>query len=202
MSIDDGTPAPIDHRDIADLMSRVQSLKELKRQGWVARGVPDPESVADHSYGVAILTLVFARQLNLDLGRAVTMALVHDIGESIIGDVIPADKMDAAEKAAVEEQAIRDVLGRLDSSGELIELWLDFQQQRSPEGVLVHELDRLEMAFQANRYENTTQLSLGEFFTYVEERLQSPELLDLLRRLLDERSARQPRPSGTPSAAH
>lgn len=189
MSVDDGGTVPIDHRDIVDLMGRVQALKELKRRGWVTRGVPAPESVADHSYGVAILTLVFARHLNLDSGRAVTMALLHDIGESIIGDVIPADKVDAAEKATIEEQAIREVLGPFDSSGELIKLWLDFHYQRSPEGVLVHELDKLEMAFQAYRYENVTQLRLDEFFAFTEEKLQSPELLSLLRRLLGDRSA-------------
>lgn len=196
MSAEDGTPAPIDCRGIADLMGRVQSLKELKRQGWVARGVPDPESVADHSYGVAILALVFARRLNLDPGRVLTMALLHDLGESIIGDIIPADNMDDGEKAAAEEQATREVLERLDSSGELIELWLDFHYRRSPEGQLISQLDRLEMAFQADRYENATQLDLGEFFTYVEERLQTPELLDLFRWLLEVRSTRQLRASG------
>lgn len=196
MSADDGRSVPIDYCDIADLVAKMQALKELKRQGWVARGVPDPESVADHSYGVALLALIFARHLHLDLGRVLTMALLHDLGESIIGDVIPADNMADADKAAAEEQAMRDLLGRLDPADELIGQWLDFEYRRSPEGQLIAELDRLEMAFQADRYENATQLDLSEFFTYVEERLSSPEFLDLLRRLQQDRFARQQKANG------
>lgn len=188
---DNAAPGSIDYEDVANLMLRIQALKELKRQGWVARGVPQPESVADHSYGVAIMALIFARRRHLDLGRVLTMALLHDLGESIIGDVIPADNMAPADKAAAEEQAMRDILGNLDPSGELIDQWLDFQHRRSPEGELINDLDRLEMAFQANHYEGVTQLNLDEFFTYVEERLGSPEFLGLLQRLQQARSARQ-----------
>jgi putative hydrolases of HD superfamily len=197
---DDVTPAPIDYHDISDLVLRVQALKELKRQGWVARGIPDPESVADHSYGVAVLALIFARRLHLDLGRVLTMALLHDLGESIIGDVIPADNIADADKAAAEEQAMRDVLGHLDPTGELIGQWLDFHYRRSPEGQLIGELDRLEMAFQADHYENATRLDLSEFFTYVEEKLRSPEFLNLLQRLQQDRSARRSKASGGSSA--
>jgi len=200
MSADEISPTPINYRDIADLVLRVQDLKELKRQGWVARGVPDPESVADHSYGVALLALIFARRLHLDLGRVLTMALLHDLGESIIGDVIPADNMAPADKTAAEEQAMRDVLGHLDPAGELVSQWLDFHHRRSPEGQLVGELDKLEMAFQADRYENATRLDLSEFFTYVEDRLCSPEFLALLRRLQQDRSARQLEANSAPPA--
>lgn len=191
MNADNATPDSIDYEDIANLMLKVQALKELKRQGWVARGVPQPESVADHSYGVAIMALIFAPRLRLDLSRVLTMALLHDLGESVIGDIIPADNIAPADKAAAEERAMRDILGNLDPSGELIDQWLDFQHRRSPEGELINDLDRLEMAFQADHYEGATELDLGEFFSYVEERLGSPEFLGLLKRLQQARSARQ-----------
>ena len=173
----------LDYRDLADLYERVYSLKNLKRKGWVANKVPDPESVADHSYGVAILTLICARQLGLDVGRAVTMALLHDLSESVVGDIIPADGVDPMEKRRREEQATEQILDRVDPDGELVEFWRDFQDGRTPEGILVKELDRLEMAFQAERYEHTTQRRLDEFFPYVEKRLQTVDLVRVFQAL-------------------
>jgi 5'-deoxynucleotidase YfbR-like HD superfamily hydrolase len=35
-------------------LERIEPLKTTRRRGWVIRGVPDPESVADHSHRVAI----------------------------------------------------------------------------------------------------------------------------------------------------
>jgi putative hydrolase of HD superfamily len=32
----------------------IEALKTTDRRGWVMRGVPDPESVADHSHRLAV----------------------------------------------------------------------------------------------------------------------------------------------------
>jgi UMP-CMP kinase len=33
----------------------IEGLKNTLRRGWVLRGVPDPESVSDHMYRMAIM---------------------------------------------------------------------------------------------------------------------------------------------------
>jgi 5'-deoxynucleotidase YfbR-like HD superfamily hydrolase len=33
----------------------IEGLKTTLRRGWVLRGVPDPESVSDHMYRMAIM---------------------------------------------------------------------------------------------------------------------------------------------------
>ena len=40
--------------------AHVAALKRMPRRGWVQRGVPDPESVGAHSFGVAALAAVTA----------------------------------------------------------------------------------------------------------------------------------------------
>lgn len=70
-------------------------LKRTTRTGWARRGVPDPENVAAHSYGVAHITLILAQLLEqpLDLGRALAMAVLHDLPESLTTDIPrPADE--------------------------------------------------------------------------------------------------------------
>jgi putative hydrolase of HD superfamily len=52
-----------------------------------------PESVADHSYALSILSLSLADgTLNLNREKVLLMSLLHDLGESIIGDIITLTK--------------------------------------------------------------------------------------------------------------
>jgi len=47
--------------DLLEFAKKVRELKDLKRTGWVQRGVSDPESVADHSFMLAILACVYSK---------------------------------------------------------------------------------------------------------------------------------------------
>ncbi|UYV80304.1 hypothetical protein LAZ67_18002363 [Cordylochernes scorpioides] len=62
--------------------------QELKRTGWVKREVPAPESVAEHMYRAGALSMLLDCP-GLDRNKCVKMALVHDMAESIIGDITP-----------------------------------------------------------------------------------------------------------------
>ncbi|MHA2232534.1 MAG: HD domain-containing protein, partial [Candidatus Hodarchaeales archaeon] len=46
--------------DLLSFLETVYSLKQFRRQGWIRAGVPisDVETVAEHTFGVAILTLI------------------------------------------------------------------------------------------------------------------------------------------------
>jgi 5'-deoxynucleotidase YfbR-like HD superfamily hydrolase len=68
----------------------IGKLKSLVRTGWTRYDVRDPEDVADHSFRTALLALVLAKEAGVDAEKAVAMALVHDIGEAKIGDIITA----------------------------------------------------------------------------------------------------------------
>jgi phosphatidate cytidylyltransferase len=61
-------------------------LKATKRAGWQRCGVRECESVADHTFGVALLALFLPKSLglNVDRDRCVALALVHDLAESLI----------------------------------------------------------------------------------------------------------------------
>jgi putative hydrolase of HD superfamily len=161
----------------------VAKLKRLGRRGWERRGVPDPESVADHTFAVSALALVAARDLGLDAGRAVAMAVLHEVCESLVGDIIPADGVAPEEKCERETRATREILDQVDPTGELFALWEEFEHERSPEGALVKQLDRVEMALQAAEYERATGLDLSEFRESAAERVEIPGLVDVLNRL-------------------
>lgn len=55
---------------ILDFMVEVDKLKRVKRTGWVNSGIKDPESVADHSFSMAILAYMIAKTRKLDAEKA------------------------------------------------------------------------------------------------------------------------------------
>ena len=78
-------------------------LKDVQRQGWVNAGVPHPESVAAHSWGMAILAMKLCPS-ELNLEHVLKLCLVHDLPEVIVGDLTPED--DRSTKAEDERHAM------------------------------------------------------------------------------------------------
>jgi putative hydrolases of HD superfamily len=131
-------------------------LKALERKGWKRLDLPRVESVADHSFALALISLFEAERRGWDTKRVLKLALIHDLEESITGDLTPADKR-ARGMIGVNVQrdnAIRQLLRMLPARrrGTYRALWRDLRLQRSREARLVHQLDKFEMALQANRY--------------------------------------------------
>jgi putative hydrolases of HD superfamily len=162
-------------------------LKQLYRQGWLLRGVlPERcESVADHIFGVAILAMLLAETHfpELDAGKVIRLALLHDFGEIYAGDITPFDGIDRAEKIRREQAGVAQVLAKLPQGERYLALWKEYEGQHSPEARFVRQIDRLEMALQASVYEGQGLGDLSEFFDYVRSFLSEPELQRILREL-------------------
>ena len=166
-------------------------LKNLYRQGWLKRGVSelDCETVADHSFGFALLGYTIAEEYrpDLDSAKVMKLGLFHEIGEIYEGDFTPTDNVTADEKTQKEYQGVQQVFSRLPNSQKYISIWEDFEFQKSPESRFVKQIDRLEMALQANLYERMNYDGLDEFFPYVQDRISSPELKPILDDILKAR---------------
>ncbi|MCA9493658.1 MAG: HD domain-containing protein, partial [Myxococcales bacterium] len=117
---------------------RALALKALPRAGWVRRGVHAPESVAAHSWGVSLLVLALLPD-ELDLRRALTYAVLHDLPEALAGDWTPHDGPREAKVRA--EHAAMDELGRrLPRGASLAETWRAYEAQGDPEARFVRQL--------------------------------------------------------------
>jgi putative hydrolase of HD superfamily len=159
-------------------------LKHIFRRGWLLHDLPKDkcESVADHSFGVAILALLTADYLCLDLDRSklLKMALIHDIGEIDTGDIVPADRIPIKDKTKLERKAISRILGNLQLGANYIELWDEYDSGISPEAIFLKQIDKLEMALQACVYENSAIGSYQDFLKSALESITNTELLKIL----------------------
>lgn len=162
---------------------RASRLKRLFRQGWLKRGVPESscESVADHSFGVALLALLLApAREGVDRERAVLMALVHELGEAYAGDITPVDGVSKEEKARREGEAILRVLAGHPEAGFILGLWEEYEEARSPTARFVKELDRLELGLEASVHAAEGSTRMGEFHESARRAVADERLRSLL----------------------
>lgn len=154
-------------------MKLIGHLKSVKRAGWVRKEVDNPESVAEHMYRMAMMALALPPDSGLDRDKCIKIALVHDMAETIVGDITPFEDVDKKVKHKQEKEAtshISNLLGN-EVGTELFDLWMEYETQSTPEAKFVKDLDKLEMLYQAYEYE-TAEGSYGrlqEFFDHTKK---------------------------------
>ena len=150
------------------LLRQALCLKRIPRTGWLLRGLTNVESVAEHSWGVALTAMVLSEgiQQPLDVKKALIIALLHDLPESVLSDIPSPGSRHLPEgaKSAAEESALAELLDGLPDAARLREWWTEFEEGSSLEGQLVRDADRLEMLLQADLYEESRGCHLDEFW--------------------------------------
>ncbi len=146
-----------DLRKILKVFLTLQWAKELPRQGFIAMGFKrnEADSVAAHSFSTALLAYFLAKQLQkeglkLDPDKVLKMALVHDIGETIVGDVGTFVKgMAGGVFKDIEEEGVKALVSGLDSEDEIIKLVEEYNGRSTLEARLVKVADNLDALAQA-----------------------------------------------------
>jgi len=159
----------------------VAQLKTEERQGWKTLGLKRCESVADHSYAVAMLALFLGELRGLNVKKLVLLALLHDLEEAITGDLTPADKKRlGVEKVRQDRKLAKEELLKVFPTKvrEVYRgLWTDLRVRRSREAQLIHQLDKLELAFQAESYSKTVgRRKIADFYRSAREEIRDSEL--------------------------
>jgi 5'-deoxynucleotidase YfbR-like HD superfamily hydrolase len=179
------------------LFHNVGKLKDLKRSGWVAHSVQQPESVAGHCFRVAFIAMILGDFLGLDTSKLLKMSLLHDLGEVITGDITPSMKIEKLEKQRGERQALGRLLAGVESGQAYIDLWEEFENGTSAEANLLKNIDKLEMGLQALEYGRQLRgENLGQFVENAEGAID----LEVVRRILEAALENSPR-SGAPEPA-
>jgi len=162
-----------DETSVFEFLAHVSKLKHLERTGWVKSGIAKPETVASHMYRMAIMSGFCISDPTIDTNRCMKISLIHDIGESIIGDLTPHCGVSEEDKRKLEEAAVDKISQLLPDKvkgDEVRQLFQEYENGTTPEGRLVKDLDKFDMVLQAYEYERTeNRRFLNEFFVSTEE---------------------------------
>ncbi|HPW55207.1 MAG: HD domain-containing protein [Thermoanaerobaculaceae bacterium] len=127
-------------------LQEVDRLKGVLRRSYVLAG-ERRENAAEHCWHVALAAVVLAEHAAepVDVGRVVTMLLVHDLVEIDAGDTFVYDRAAQNDKRERERAAADRVFGLLpdDLGSGLRALWEEFEARLSPEARFAAALDRL-----------------------------------------------------------
>lgn len=179
--------------DVINFLHDAGKLKDLKRIGWLMRKIKDPESVADHSYRVALMVVIFGKKFKVNQEKALKMALLHDLPEAECGDIASrlkeSDQLYSnQEKVELERKALKKMVKDLKDKSlakELVDLWEEMEKGESKEAKLVKQLDKLECVLQTFEYEKQGRngMNLQEFYDFAEERVFDKELMGVIKKI-------------------
>jgi 5'-deoxynucleotidase YfbR-like HD superfamily hydrolase len=136
------------------LFDEVFKMKNLLRRGWILRDIPNrTESDAEHCYSMIMLALeiMSKNNLNLDQLKVLKMIAYHEMGEIDTGDFTPVDNIDKREKHKKELQCVTRIANDYEMP-EILDLWLEYEECKTPEAQFVKKLDKFDCVLQSQVY--------------------------------------------------
>lgn len=167
-------------------LKAAEALKDTLRTGHTSGG--RPESTAEHSWRLSLLALVFEDELpGVDMLRLLKLCILHDLGEAIHGDIPAVAQVDKEAKRARERQDMLQLTAPLDPAlrGQVLSLWEEYEEGRSPEARLAKALDKLETVLQHNPGRNPPGFDYGFNLGYGQHYTAAHPLTAAIRALLD-----------------
>ncbi|HEX5519904.1 MAG TPA: HD domain-containing protein [Candidatus Nitrosocosmicus sp.] len=148
----------INFKNLSPFLSHFYTLKNIERSGWKNKlPIDKGESVAEHTLAMIVLTVIFAEYNNYSLSKTIKMikmALIHDLGESIIGDYTP-ESIELDEKKQLENMAMSHIFSKISRQKikkKYLKIWNEYEDNKTFSAKKIHSIDKLEMAIQAKYY--------------------------------------------------
>lgn len=130
----------------------LHKLSSLKRTGWVDYGVPNPETVMCHMYDAWILGTIFlpveSQYEGYDKRRILDMLLIHDLAESVTGDIVTPLKDNDPRYDMEEESAMKSILSSISYDSSLESLWDEWVGQATINAMVAKDIDILQSIVQ------------------------------------------------------
>lgn len=120
-----------------ELLFFLGHVKKIKRS-WCVLGFDKAQNVAEHSYRVAFIAYILAKELNADIEKVLLMSLLHDVPEVLCGD---ANNIQISYTLREEDKAFWDIFSK---RPDLISVWNEFIKGESLESKITKDADSLE----------------------------------------------------------
>ena len=182
------------------LLQQIEFIREIDKIKYIFRKTKlinsdRPENDAEHSWHLAVMAIVLAEHSNepVDLAKVMKMVLIHDIVEIDSGDVFAYDTVKSHDNFDEELKAAKRIFGILpnEQAEEFINIWIEFEEMKTPESKFARALDRLEPLLQNASNNGGTWREFDVKFDKVIEKKKaikdgSEELWKFAKQLIDE----------------
>ena len=140
-------------------------LKNIIRTGWKNWNVQREriESVAEHIFGVQMLAIAMKSEYkyDVDIMKVIYMLAVHELGETIIGDLTQF-QISKDEKEKLEHEAVNKILSGLLDGNQIEQIFLEFDAHNTKESMFAYQCDKLECDLQSKLYDEEGCVDLNK----------------------------------------
>jgi putative hydrolases of HD superfamily len=144
---------------------------------------------------MSMLSFLIPETSTLDRVKCIKLALIHDLAESIVGDITPYCGIDKEEKKRREIEAIQKISSLLPglAGEEIFKLFEEYESQETQEALWVKDCDRYDMIQQAYEYEKRDECPMKhqEFFDSTRGKFLNPFFVNLVEELNKQRQEYQ-----------
>lgn len=133
----------------SDFFYEAMMLKSVPRSGWLTIGIKTCESVADHSFGSALIGWILAKKEGADEEKVIKMCLLHDLPEARTGDV---HKLASLYIKKDEHKAFNDAVAGVFCHKELSAVYSEYREKKTIEARCAWDADALDLLAQAKCY--------------------------------------------------
>lgn len=183
------TPPPAEIAAVLEFIAASERLKDTERSAWTSTGRRD--TVASHSWRLGLMAIAFQRQLpGLDLGRLLTLCVVHDLGEALHGDIPAPTQSTGVDKNLAERADLVEFLAPLPAAEQaaFVAAWDEYEAAVTPEAKVAKALDKLETIIQHNQGANPDDFDYAFNLDYGRQYTDQVPLLAEVRALIDART--------------
>ncbi len=97
-------------KEVFNFLVNIGKLKGRERRGWVFHKIKNAETTAEHSFHIAFLVWVIGKKKkNIDMERAIKMALAHDICEVYSPDFTSYDAVAIDENKEITKENFKEL---------------------------------------------------------------------------------------------
>ena len=144
-------------------------LKNKVRSGWDNKhwnvNSERIERISEHIIGTIALAIAMDSEFdynekinaerNFEIDEIIKLLAIHEVGETLIGDITPFDGITPEQKKEMEHKAMIDVVGNLSDKREFLDSLFDFDEQLSNESKFARFCDKMEADLQSKLYQDS-----------------------------------------------
>ena len=127
-----------------NFIREIDKEKMIKRQSYIT-DCETHENDAEHAWHMAVMTILLSEYSNedIDVLKTISMLLIHDLVEVYAGDTYAYDEEGKKSQAEREAKAADKIYSLLpEDQGEYLKsLWLEFEEQKTPEAKFARTMD-------------------------------------------------------------
>ena len=198
-------------KTLLNFFIEIGKLKGKKRKGMMFYGIKDPETTAEHTFRVAIVSWILGTLAELDVERVIKISLVHDLCEVYAGDITPYDgllpknkkeryefvrkwphlseddkKKRHLKKLKKEEKSLKKLIQGLPlkERKEIWNIWWDYEMGKTQEARFVRQTDRAEGLIEAfDCWKRDKNFPTKPWWQHAGEVIDAPLVLKFLREI-------------------